>query len=186
MFFLFTGSLYSLVAQTTDSTRTMSTDSTTMMTNSNMKSDSSVAGSNMNKMSSRMDTMHNMNNRSNANMGTNGNGSTDSMHSMNNNSNSNMGKMNNVGTNSNSTMMNNNNSSMMNNNMGSGSMAALPVLENAVPDAVVAKAKEKFGSTLYDITSSTHVAGQNSYVVRTQTNGNYSTQWIDDSGNTMQ
>ncbi len=186
MFFLFAGSLYTLSAQTTDSTKTMSADSTTMMNNSNMKSDSANSGSNMNKMSSGMDTMHNMNNGSNANMSTNGSGSSDTMHSMNNNSNSNMGKMSASGANGNNSTMNNSNSSMMNNNMSSGSMAALPVLENAVPDAVVAKAKEKFGSTLYDITCATHVAGQNSYLVRTQTNGTYSMQWIDDSGNTMQ
>lgn len=75
---------------------------------------------------------------------------------------------------------------MMNNTMKSGDPAALPVLENSIPDAVVAKAKEKFGTTLYDITCAKHTADQNAYVVRTETNGTYSTQWIDDSGNTMQ
>lgn len=113
MFFLFTGSLYPLMAQTTDSSHANSTNSTTMMKG----------------MSSGTETMHSMN---------------------------------------------------------SGAPAALPVIENSVPDAVVAKAKEKFGTTLYDITCAKHAADQNAYVVRVQTNGVYSTQWIDDNGNTVQ
>jgi hypothetical protein len=137
MFFLFSGSLYPLMAQTTDSSHVNSaSDTATMMNHSG----------------------------------------TDTSHSMNNSSN--MGNM--------SSGMNTSNSSMMNNTMNSGDPAALPVLENSIPDAVVAKAKEKFGTTLYDITCVKHTTDQNAYVVRTQTNGTYSTLWIDDSGNTMQ
>jgi hypothetical protein len=170
MVFFFTGSLYPLIAQTTDSTTSAkSTDSTTMMNNPTMKADStSGAATPAANMNSPMPA---------TNMSAMPAG-RDTSHGMNNNSNSNMGSM--PGSN-----MSSNNTSMMNMSAG-GATAALPVLENLIPDAVVAKAKEKFGTTLYDITCTKHGADQNAYVVRVQNNGTFSTQWIDDSGNTMQ
>ena len=62
----------------------------------------------------------------------------------------------------------NNGSGMINNGLnGQPGYAALPVLENSVPEAVVAKVKEKYGNTVYDITSVKRSADQSVYVIRT-------------------
>ena len=76
----------------------------------------------------------------------------------------------------------------MSKNSGSGmsatstTMASLPVIENYVPDAVVSKVKQKYGSSVYDITSVKGTNGQ-IYVVRsTGDNGAFKTDIINEDG----
>jgi hypothetical protein len=60
--------------------------------------------------------------------------------------------------------------------------AALPVLETYVPDALVSKLKDLYGAKLYDITWVKSSDNQDVYVVRTQENGVYQTQWVNADG----
>jgi len=60
-------------------------------------------------------------------------------------------------------------------------MASLPVLENYVPDAVVARVKDKFANTVYDITSIKQATGM-VYMVRTTNNGTFKTDIINEDG----
>lgn len=64
--------------------------------------------------------------------------------------------------------------------------AALPVLENSIPDAVVATIKAKFGDSVYDITSIKSSADQTAYVVRVGDNGIYKTEIINADGSAVQ
>lgn len=64
--------------------------------------------------------------------------------------------------------------------------AALPVLENSIPDAVVSTIKAKFGDSVYDITSIKSSADQTAYVVRVGNNGIYKTEIINADGSAVQ
>lgn len=83
---------------------------------------------------------------------TNNTNRMDSSSMMNNNNNNRMDSSSMMNNNS----MNNNNrmdSSFMNNMPGMRGYAALPVLESYVPADIVSKVKERYGNTVYDITS---------------------------------
>ena len=79
------------------------------------------------------------------------------------------------------------NNSSMGKNSGSGmaatsvTMASLPITENYVPDAVVSKVKQKYGSSVYDITGVKGTNGQ-IYVVRSSDNGTFKTDIINEDG----
>jgi hypothetical protein len=64
--------------------------------------------------------------------------------------------------------------------------AALPVLENSIPDAVVSTIKAKFGDSVYGITSVKSSADQTAYVVRVGDNGIYKTEIINADGSAVQ
>jgi hypothetical protein len=59
--------------------------------------------------------------------------------------------------------------------------ASLPVLETYVPQTVIDKLKNKYGSKLYDITTINVSAGNPLYVVRTEDNWVYTTQTVSES-----
>lgn len=207
--FLLTGTFFSLMAQDTDSTSAnsnmkMTNDSTPAMNpNSNMnnmnnpvRTDSS-SDMNNNSSSNTMSTdsssnMNNLNsNMNNPSSNMNNNMKMDSSSNMNNSSNSNM-------TPAPASNMDNNSSSNMNNSVGTGMMAnslnvqgqpgyaSLPVLENSIPDAVVAKVKEKYGDTVYDITGIKRTTDQKVYVIRMGTNGMYKTEMMNEDGSAVQ
>ena len=186
-----------------DSSSTMKNDSNMNNNNSNMNNNNS----NMNNMrqDSASNNMSNSNlnnartdssdNRNNSNVNMDNNMKMDSATNMNRSSTSNMNNSQNNGNNvSNSNMnnssnpgMNNNGSGMINNGLnGQTGYAALPVLENSVPEAVVAKVKEKYGNTVYDITSVKRSADQSVYVIRTQENGTFKAIVVKDDGSPVQ
>jgi len=161
--------------------------------NNNMRQDSASNNmSNSNLNNARTDSSDN---RNNSNVNMDNNMKMDSATNMNRSSTSNMNNSQNNGNNiSNSNMnnssnpgMNNNGSGIVNNGLnGQAGYAALPVLENSVPEAVVAKVKEKYGSTVYDITSVKRSADQSVYVIRTQENGTFKAIVVKDDGSPVQ
>ncbi len=112
---------------------------------------------NMNKKN--MDTLPPTNNTnlmdSSSMMNNNNNNRMDSSSMMNNNSMNNNNRMDSSSMMNNNSMNNNNrmDSSFMNNMPGMRGYAALPVLESYVPADIVSKVKERYGNTVYDITS---------------------------------
>ena len=69
------------------------------------------------------------------------------------------------------------------NSAGQSFNVALPVKENLIPDAVVSKANQMWGPTVYDITTVKGSQGQDIYLVRTIENGQLSSQWMGSDGN---
>jgi hypothetical protein len=63
--------------------------------------------------------------------------------------------------------------------------ASLPVLETYVSQDVIDKMKNKYGNTLYDITAVAGTSNQTQYVVRSLKNGQYTTDYINESGNNV-
>jgi len=69
------------------------------------------------------------------------------------------------------------------NTAGQNFTVALPVHQTLIPDAVVTKANQLWGPTLYDITMIKGSQGQDVYHIRTIENGTVSDQWVDENGN---
>ena len=69
------------------------------------------------------------------------------------------------------------------NTAGETFTVALPVHQTLVPDAVVTKANQMWGPTVYDITKIKGTHGQDVYHIRTIENGMVSDQWVDEDGN---
>lgn len=65
---------------------------------------------------------------------------------------------------------------------GQSFIVALPVRQSLVPDAVVSKAVDQFGPTLYDINRLKGSMGQDIYQVRLLENGQLSSYWMDENG----
>jgi hypothetical protein len=188
IFLLFSGSVLTTLAQTTDSTTTtMRHDSTMVMDTA--KSEMNHTDSSMtNTTSAGMDTMKSMNHTDSSVTNTMSSG-MDTTKAAVNNASSNMTNMSSDTSKTSMSNMSSNSSSSMDKNAAMTALnhnAALPVLENYIPDAVVAKAKEKYGDSLYDITSIKRTADQSVYAVRTRSNGVFSLQMIGEDGNPVQ
>jgi len=69
------------------------------------------------------------------------------------------------------------------NTAGQTFTVALPVHQTLIPDAVVTKANQVWGPTLYDITMIKGSQGQDVYHIRTIENGMVADQWVDENGN---
>jgi hypothetical protein len=58
-----------------------------------------------------------------------------------------------------------------------------PVLQTQVPVTVVETFKNKYGTSLYDITAYKNLEGKAVYIVRVYDKGQYRTDYLDESGN---
>ncbi len=184
---LLSGSFFTMVAQNTDSTITNSTnvqrDTMPGNTNSTMNNNSAYDSSHtrMNN-NSTMDSMNHSMRRDTAS-------DASGMNNMNQTSNMNRANMNNSSNNM-------NNMSPKGNMYGSksgGSMnagfstanAALPVIEDYIPDNVVATLKSKYANNVYDITSMKSGQDQAVYMVRSFDNGSLKTETVSADGNVL-
>jgi hypothetical protein len=61
--------------------------------------------------------------------------------------------------------------------------AALPKIETYVSQDVINKLKNKYGSTLYDITTIIGTSIQIEYAIRLSDDGVYRTDYVDENGN---
>ncbi len=181
---LVAGGFFSSNAQVTDSSNINSDKNKSMVVDSAARVNTNqMANSNVsdNSVTDTAGIMSNSNSERNSNL------IMDSVeNNLTSNMNSNLSGVDSTFNNSNAST--NDNISMMTigNLMGEGSVAALPVLENLVPDVVVSKAKEKYGSALYDITAIKHAPEQAGYVVRISDNGVFKTETIGEDGNVIQ
>jgi hypothetical protein len=68
------------------------------------------------------------------------------------------------------------------NGAGQTFTVALPVRQTLVSDAVINKANQMYGPTLYDVTAVKGSNGQDIYLVRTIENGQIVSQWMGEDG----
>lgn len=173
----------------TDTTRMNTWEKSNVNNNSNMNTDSSKMTSSMSHDSTYQNNGSNIN-QSNNNMNSNSNMSnTSNMNMHSDSATTNAGK-NNSNMNSSQSMANNMNNSSMGtsklqnpmNTPGQPGYAALPLLEDYVPDDVVSKLKSQFGNQLYSITTVKESPTENAYVVWKNNDGTINAQTVNADG----
>lgn len=63
--------------------------------------------------------------------------------------------------------------------------ASLPVLQTDISSTTLTSLKSKYGDKLYDVTKLKAMSGQDIYLIRVIDNGQISSDYIDENGNTV-